>query len=157
MNMPVDTRFGTDLFSPTGPETRPEWSMRLVVDVALGSSEESILEAHNLTYTTYQKILSNPQFVLALDKLKKDLEKEGASFRLKAQLQADFYLAKVHEMIMAEETDEKVKTRLIEDVVRWAGLDEAPPVNGGGMGGFSISFNFGQHEPRGLTIDAEPN
>lgn len=144
-----------NLYSPTGPELRPEWSMRLVMDVALGTSTESILEAHDLQYHQFQQICENPQFVARVAGLKKDLEKEGASFRLKAQLQADFYLAKVHEMIMNPDTDERVVTRLIEDTVRWGGLDSPPTVGDGSVGGFSINISFGQNERRGITIDGE--
>lgn len=120
--------------NPTGPELRPEWSMRLVMDVALGTTTESILEAHDLQHHQFEKILQNPQFVMQVADLRTQLEKDGATFKLKAQLQADFYLTKVHEMIMDTDTDEKVKTRLIEDVVRWGGLDAPQPIGTGGMG-----------------------
>ena len=143
------------LYSPTGPELRPEWSMRLVMDVALGTSVDSILEAHDLQHHQFEAICKNAQFVAAVAALRKDLEKEGATFRLKSQLQADFYLAKVHEMIMSEDTDEKVKTRLIEDVVRWGGLDEPVRKDAGPLGGFSININFGTHERRGITLDGD--
>lgn len=149
--MPADL----NLYSPTGPELRPEWSMRLVMDVALGTSTESILEAHELQFHQFEHICSNPQFVARVEELKKNLEKEGASFRLKSQLQADFYLAKVHEMIMDPETDQRVATRLIEDVVRWGGLDSAPAVGDSRVGGFGITINFGANPTRGITIENE--
>lgn len=91
------------LVSPIGPELRPEWLMRLVMDVALGTTTESILEAHDLQHHQFEKILENPQFVMQVADLRTQLEKDGATFKLKAQLQADFYLTKVHEMI--KETD----------------------------------------------------
>ena len=141
--------------APTGPELRPEWSMHLVMDVALGTSVESILDVHGLAHHTFEQICANPQFALQVQALRKELEREGATFRLKAQLQADFYLTRVHEMIMSPETDQKVVTRLIEDVVRWGGLDTPVQANQGGMGGFSININFGQHERRGIQIDGD--
>lgn len=143
------------LVSPTGPELRPEWSMHLVMDVALGTSVDSILEAHDLQYHQFEAVCTNPQFVLQVAELRKQLEKEGATFRLKAQLQADYYLTKVHEMIMDPEMDPKVTTRLIEDVVRWGGLDAPEQSNRGSMGGFSININFGQNAQRGITIDGD--
>lgn len=141
--------------SASGPELRPEWSMHLVMDVALNSSTESILEAHGLAHHHFERICANPVFATQVATLRKDLEKEGATFRLKAQLQADAYLAKVHEMIMSPGTDEKVVTRLIEDVVRWGGLDAPAPAAQGSMGGFSINISFGQNEKRGITIDGD--
>lgn len=145
---------GLDLVSPVGPELRPEWSMRLVMDVALGTSTDSILEAHDLQMHQFERIMTLPTFVLQVKDLRKKLEEEGASFKLKAQLQADFYLAKVHEKIMDPDTDEKVFTRLVEDVVRWGGLDTPQPVNtGGALGGFSINISFPTDSKRGIIID----
>jgi hypothetical protein len=145
--------------SPIGAELRPEWSMHLVIDVALRASEESILEAHDLQHHQLQQIMLNPTFVMQVEKLRKDLEKEGATFKLKCQLQADAYLAEVHKKIMSPDTDEKVFTRLVEDVVRWGGLEPGNVPNGGAgaMGGLSINISFGQHAKRGVTIDAEPS
>jgi hypothetical protein len=144
--------------SPTGPELRPGWSQHLVMDVALGSSEESILEAHDLMAHQYDQICSNPVFVLQVKDMRTQLEKEGASFRLKAQLQADFYMAQVHKMIMDEAMDPRVRTRLIEDVVRWGGLDAPASVNGegAGIGGFNITINLGASQrERGITLDGD--
>lgn len=142
--------------APEAPGLRTEWSMHLVMDVALNASKDSILEAHSLQFHELERIVANPQFVLAVAKLRKDLEKEGATFKLKAQLQADHYLQKVHEMVMDPDMDPKVVTRLIEDVARWGGLDAPQAVNGGAMGGFSISINFSNESKRqGLTIDGD--
>lgn len=153
MTSQVQPLVGLDLVSPVGPELRPEWSMRLVMDVALGTSTDSILEAHDLQMHQFERIMQIPTFVLQVKDLRKKLEEEGASFKLKCQLQADFYLAKVHEKIMDPSTDEKVFTRLVEDVVRWGGLDAPQPVNGqGALGGFSISISLGGEQPRGITI-----
>lgn len=143
------------LVSPTGPELRPEWSMHLVMDVALGTSVDSILEAHDLQHHQFQAICATPQFALQVADMRKQLEKEGATFRLKAQLQADFYLVRAHEMIMDKDMDPKVVTRLIEDVVRWGGLDAPAQTNGGSIGGFSININFGQNNRRGITLDGD--
>lgn len=143
------------LVSPIGPELRPEWSMHLVMDVALGTSTDSILESHDLQYHQFEAICKSPQFVLQVADLRKQLEKEGATFRLKAQLQADFYLTQVHEMVMDKEMDPKVRVRLIEDVARWGGLDAPEQTGSGSMGGFSININFGQNSRRGITIDSD--
>jgi len=145
----------TDLVavSPVGPELRPEWSMHLVMDVALGASTDSILESHDLQHHQFEAICANPQFSMQVAALRKDLEKEGATFRLKAQLQADFYLVKAHQMIMDPDTDSRVVTRLIEDVVRWGGLDQPEQLGKTSIGAFSISINFGQNAPRGITIE----
>lgn len=146
---------GTDLnlLSPAGPELRPEWSMRLVIDVVLGVSTDSILECHDLASHQFDHICKNPVFVSACENMRKSLEKEGATFRLKAQLQADHYLQRVHEMIMDPDMDPRVTAKLIGDVVRWGGLDTPPQVAGGGMGTFSININFPEKPRHGVTIE----
>lgn len=150
---------GADLnqISPIGPELRPEWSQHLVMDVALGASNESILESHNLMAHQFDSICRSPVFTMQVKALREQLEKEGASFRLKAQLQADFYMSTVHTMIMDEEMDPRVRTRLIEDVVRWGGLDTPASVNGeAALGGFNITINLGSSkQQRGITIDGD--
>lgn len=131
--------------------------MRLVMDVALGTTTESILEAHDLQYHQLEKILATPTFVLQVAELRKKLEEEGATFRMKAQIQADLYLVEVHKKIMDPNTDEKVFTRLVEDVVRWGGLDAPQPIGKNGpLGGFQISIAFSNGAAaRGITIDAD--
>lgn len=143
--------------APEAPALRTEWSMHLVMDVALKASTDSILEAHGLQFHQFEAICASPTFVLQVDALRKQLEKEGATFKLKAQLQADHYLAKVHEMVMDPSMDPKVVTRLIEDVARWGGLDTPQSVGAGGaIGGFSISINFDSGATRrGVTIDGD--
>lgn len=154
--MQPEERFGLDLYSPAGKEFRPEWDMRLVTDVALGTSTESILAAYDLTQHGLDQILETPTFLIALQGMKKSLEQEGATFRLKAQIQADMYLGTAHEMIMNKGTDSRVRMRLIEDMARWAGFDTPPQTAGGGSAGFSISINFSQAaRDSGRVLDHE--
>lgn len=140
--------------SPVGPEIRPEWSSRLVMDVALNSSKESILETYDLQDHQYEQICASPVFVGQVEALRKELEKDGASFRLKNKLLADEFLKHVYEMVTDKSTDSRVRTRLIESTVRWAGFDA--PVAGaeGGIGGFNITINLGSSkQDRGIIID----
>lgn len=141
--------------SPVGPEVRPEWSTRLVMDVALGATKESILEVHDLQDHQYEQFFQNITFVAQVDALKKELEKDGATFRLKNKLLADEYLSVVYKMVTDDSTDSRVRTRLIESTVRWAGFDApAGDGEGGGIGGFNITINLGSSkQDRGITID----
>jgi hypothetical protein len=152
-----DPRTGIQLFSPAGPEFRPEWDQRLVVDFALGTTTETILEVHNLQSHQFDAICRMPTFVMAVADLKKSLEKDGATFKFKAGLQVDSYLSVAHSMITDPEMDPRVRTRLIEDMARWAGYDQPAQVGGGATGrGFEINIQFGVGGNRsGLTIDAD--
>lgn len=143
------------LLSPVGPELRPEWDSRLVMDVALNTSNESICEEYQITHAALERILENPAFVMAVGKLRKELEKEGATFKLKAQHLADHYLQQLHELVTNPEVDSRVRLRGIENAVRWAGFDAPAGAGPNGMGGFSISINLGEREKRGaVTIEA---
>lgn len=140
--------------SPVGPEVRPEWSTRLVMDVALGASKDSILEVYELQDHTYEALFENPAFVAQVASLKKALEKDGATFRLKNQLLADEFLAEVYDMVRDKTMDPRVRTRLIESTVRWAGFDAPAGVEGGAVGGFNITINLGaSKQDRGIIID----
>jgi hypothetical protein len=143
----------------SNPAERPEWSMHLVMDVALGASVESILESHQLAHHHFEQIVQIPTFVLQVEELRAKLAREGATFKLKAQLQADFYLGEVHKKIMDPATDQRVFTRLVENVVRWGGLDAPATVGGPSGGGFQININFSGAAPangrQGITIDGD--
>lgn len=157
-NSEQDERSGLALYSPVGPEYRPEWSQRLVMDVALGTSTASILEVHNLQHHQFEQISMMPTFVMAVGDMRKNLEKEGATFKLKAGIQADLYLVEAHKMIVDPDMDPRVRTRLIEDMARWAGFDTPAPVGGTGGGrGFEINIQFGVggNRSQGITIDGE--
>lgn len=143
--------------SPIGPELRPEWQKRLVMDVALGTSTESILEEYGLVMHQFEAICGNPVFVAEVEQLRLALQKDGATFRLKSQLQADYYLTMMHTLIVDPNMDPRVRLRAIEDIVRWGGLDAPPAIGaGGGMGGFQININFGDHKERGIIVDNQP-
>jgi len=134
--------------------------MHLVMDVALGTSVESILESHQLAHHRFEEIVQIPTFVLQVEELRGKLARDGATFKLKAQLQADFYLAEVHKKIMDPTTDQRVFTRLVEDVVRWGGLDAPAAVGAQGSGGgFQINIMFSGSAPassgRAITIDGD--
>lgn len=137
---------------------RPDWSMQLAVDVALGSPFDTVLETYQLQYHEYERILEDPVFCARVAEIKKELQKNGASFRLKAQLQAEELLKTSFLMIHNPDTPSSVRAQLIRDTVRWATWDNPPPAGGTGVGsGFSININLGGSQRQPVTIDAEPS
>lgn len=117
----------------------------LVMDVALGVDEDTICEAYGLQYPKLQAIKNHPSFKARHQKLADELSKEGMSFRLKAQMQAEELLKTSFAMIHSEDVDPKTKQKLIADTVRWAGYDSAAAAGvGGGGTGISISINLGR-------------
>tara|TARA_Y100001956_G_scaffold30113_1_gene29737 strand:- start:160 stop:549 length:390 start_codon:yes stop_codon:yes gene_type:complete len=127
----------------------------MVLDEAIGTSADAICEAYDLQHHEYMAIKSDVSFMAQVANMRKELEKEGVSFRLKAQMQAECYLDKVWELVQSSNTDPKVKAALIKDTVRWAGFDN--PVGsgpGGAGGGFQVTINLGAGHT-GHTIEGE--
>lgn len=134
----------------------PEWSMRMVVDVALGASADSILSTYGLQMHEYERLCRDPVFMGRVAATKKELEKNGAGFRLKAQLQAEAMLATSWDIAHDDEVDPKVRAQIIRDTVRWAGWDAPPTQQQNGIGaGFSISINLNGAATQPTIIDGE--
>lgn len=128
--------------SPTGALLRPEWNASLVIDMALGTSDESIQEAHGLTAWAWDSIKNDVTFQARVATLKLELEKDGATFTLKCKLQADKLIDKSWQLIHDPTTDPRVVAKLIGDTVRWAGFDKAAGADAAGNG-FYININLG--------------
>ena len=139
--------------SPVDAVSRPEWNPRIVIDFVLGASKESILEEYNLMDHHYERIIRDIGFLGKVAALKKELEKDGATFTLKAKLQAEVLLDEAFKMAINEKVDDRVRAKLIGDTVRWAGFDKS-----GGMidntGGFSVTINLNTKQV-GDIVDAE--
>lgn len=127
--------------SPVSAAARPEWDAKLVVDYVLGMSDEAICEEYNLTYAAWERIQLDVGFMGKVAALRKELEKDGATFALKAKLQAEVLLDESFKMAMNNEVDDRVRAKLIADTVRWAGFDKSGTV-ADGTGGFSININL---------------
>lgn len=128
--------------SPVGELARPEWSPRLVIDYVLGASKESIMEEYGILDHHYERIIRDIGFMGKVAALKKELsEKDGATFGLKAKLQAEVLLDEGFKMAVDPNIDPRVRAKLIADTVRWAGFDKSGSAPDG-TGGFSITFNF---------------
>lgn len=141
--------------NPTDIKERPQWSSHLALDVAIGTSIDAILEAYELQMHELVEIKKDPHFISQVGRMRKDLEKEGVSFRMKAQIQAEHYLQNSWDMVHDEDIDPKVRADLIKSTMRWANYDNpaaAGPVGAGG--GFSVVINLGG-KPQGDTYEGE--
>lgn len=131
------------------------WTAALLVDVALRVDDQTLCDTYDLQYHELDEIKNDPSFIVQLAAVQKELEKEGVSFRLKAQMQAEALLQTSWSLIHSAATPAAVKAGLIKDTVRWAGFDAPPQAGaGGGRGGFSVNIVLNQGQPAiGLTID----
>jgi hypothetical protein len=98
----------------------------LPVEIALrvGTVKE-ICEGYGLAKPDWDRLKADPVFVDHLARVVDSLKKEGMSFKLKAQLQAEELLKKSWSMIFApmDEVPANVKADLLKSTVRWAGLE----------------------------------
>lgn len=139
--------------SPVGAGVRPEWDARLVIDYVLGASKQAIMDEYDLLDHHYERIVRDVGFMGKVAALRKELEKDGATFGLKAKLQAEVLLDESFKMAMDPECDPRVRAKLIADTVRWAGFDKSG-VGADGTGGFSININLNTG-PKGDVFDGE--
>lgn len=144
------------LFPPEPCENpaKKGWTAAFVVDMALGTSDDTLCTVYDMQDHELQAIKNDPGFVVQLAAVQKELDKEGVSFRMKARMQAEELLATSWALIHSPATPATVKAGLIKDTVRWAGWDAPPQENGGGRGGFSVSIVLNNVAPtQGITID----
>lgn len=101
----------------------------LPIEIALrtGTTRE-ICEGYGLTHADWQRLRTDPIFVEHLARVVESLKKDGMSFKLKAQLQADELLKKSWAMIHSpsDMVPPAVQADLLKATIRWAGLDEKP-------------------------------
>ena len=151
----IDARGEWSRPCPAGKEVRPQWSYDLAADCALNVPVDDILAAHGLTYEEYLAVLRDPQFQDIIEKLRSELQAEGATFKLKAKLMADTLLENAFLLATDKTVDPRVRTRNIENIVGWAGHAQKAVATGEG-GGFSFVINMSAGSERvGHTIEGE--
>lgn len=141
--------------NPVGAELRPHLQASLVLDVALGIDEDVILDAYGLQAHQLAAIRHNNLFRAQLKRVEKQLEEDGASFRLKAAIQAEGMLEQNWAMVHDSSIPASVRADLMKATARWAKLDGTTQ-GGGAAGGaqFSIAIHLnGSEKPSGMTID----
>lgn len=112
----------------------------LPVELVLGEfKRKDIFEAYNITPDKWEELRHNPVFVRAVKDAKEQLSKEGASFRLKAKLQAEQLLATSWQLIHEKETPASVKADLIKHTMKVAGLE---PKEGQTTSGTNLQINI---------------
>jgi len=119
-------------------------NFNLALDVALDVDTQSILDGYNLQAHELEWVKSTAIFKQNLKKVQEELSERGASFRLKAQAQAEVLLAESFRIATNPEVSAAVRAGMIRDNVRWAGFD-APANKGGaneGADGFHISIHL---------------
>lgn len=118
----------------------------LPIELALKvAPEDQILEAYKIERFEYEMLLENAAFVAAYKNALEMVQQEGASFKLKARLQAEELLTTSWSMIHESATPASVRADLIKSTVRWAELEpkkNAGDDGSGGSQGLQININL---------------
>jgi len=146
---PAQNLENTSQFPDAYPERLRDAQMNfnLALDVALGVDEDSILEAYQLQHHELKAVQQTVVFQITLRKVKEDLAQNGASFKVKAQAQAEVLLAEAFRMAMNPDVAASVRADLIKQNVRWAGFDNPNPEGARNNDGFTININLGGGHP----------
>lgn len=116
----------------------------LAVEIALGiDSPKNICAAYGIDKPTFTAILAHPVFIKQYQMAIEQLKIDGASFRLKAKIQAEEFLKENFKMVKSPGTSDSVRAKLIENTVRWAGYDQKVAEGGGANNNFQININLG--------------
>jgi len=98
----------------------------LPVEIALRVAPlKTICESYGLSQEDWNALRTQPLFVAHVQRIVESLQKEGMSFKLKAQLQSEELLKKSWQMIHASEdrVPASVRADLLKFTIRAAGLD----------------------------------
>ena len=129
-------------YSPAPPDPADMgWPITLPLDIAMAEVPlRQIFANHELDEDDFIRLKNNPQFVMEVKKLKDELAKDGASFKMRAKMQAEFMLKKSFQMVHDPATPAPVKADLIKSTVRWAGYE--PKKDEASVNGPNFQINF---------------
>lgn len=106
------------------PSTLVGWPHMFPIELALGEIQpRELCDTYGISRQRFVELLQTPAFRAAYEDAQNRLKKEGMSFRIKAQMQADALLATSWKLIHHEATPANVKADLIKTTYRVAGLE----------------------------------
>lgn len=134
--------------NPGNPAEIETYPATLPIEVALKTaSVKDICEAYGLSEEDWGRLKNDPVFVAEVAALRESLKKEGMSFKMKAQLQAEELLNTSWALIHSHNDDvaPNVKADLIKFIIRAAGLDGSKDqaANAGPANALQININLG--------------
>lgn len=97
------------------------WHPRLPFDVAIGDSVGVLLDRYCLSREELDSYLLNSLFCSEVEAHRQGLVDDGVTFKTKARLQAEEYLANVDDIINDKTASAATRLEAIKSVVSWAG------------------------------------
>jgi hypothetical protein len=105
------------------------------------SPRNEILEAYHIGPAEWEALRTNPVFQKALQDAVEKMQREGFSFRVKAQMQAEALLETSWALIHSNTTPASVKSDLIKNTIKVAGLE--PKEAATNINPLQININLG--------------
>lgn len=121
------------------PNTAP-WPPKLAFDIAMGGDPSDLKVMYELSEDEYFRIINHPAFRREVSEHAKEIRENGVSFRTKAKIFAETYLAEVDSIVANNEIAATTRLDAIKSVVKWAGLE--PQVSREGANSSSPQFNI---------------
>lgn len=103
---------------------------------------QNVCTAYGIDREKFGRIIKHPVFIKAYQEACELLKLEGMSFKAKAKLQAEDYLATAHNMVKNPNISDSVRADLIKNTVRWAGYDAKAADVGASGSNFNIMINL---------------
>jgi hypothetical protein len=120
------------------------WPATLPVELAMRvAPKEEILEAYGIGQERWDQLRIDPLFINAIKAAVDMLKEDGASFKIKAKMQAEELLKTSWTIVHDVAAPYAVRASLIRDTVRWAGYDNKNAEAGSAVGNFNIQINLG--------------
>ena len=116
----------------------------LPIELALKIAPPSDICGHyGISKEQFAAIIAHPVFIKQYQEAVEALKVDGMSFKLKARMQAEGFLATSFAMVTNPATSDAVRADLIKNTVRWAGYDAKAAEVGAGGNAFNIQINLG--------------
>lgn len=122
---------------------------------------EDLLGTLDLDEDEFIDLTKDPTFKVQVKKFCKELRENGMSFKLKLGIHVEDALIELHRLLKDADTPAAIKVKIVENFVKWAGLEPKEDKNALQAAGtrFSINFNWGNapNAPQQLpVIDITP-
>jgi Asp-tRNA(Asn)/Glu-tRNA(Gln) amidotransferase A subunit family amidase len=115
----------------------------LPIELAMGEAKpQEICQGYGISRDEFARIIAHPVFIKAYQEAVEMLRVEGMSFKVKARMQAEAFLATSFSMVQNPATSDNVRADLIKSTVKWAGLD-IKAADADAKPNFNIVLNLG--------------
>lgn len=136
--MPGDRSF-VEMRNPADLGFPPMLPLELALQIA---PAPQICAHYNISREQFAEIIKHPVFIKGYQEAVEQLKVDGMSFKMKARMQAEGFLATSFAMVTNPATSDAVRADLIKNTVRWAGYDAKAADTGTGNS-FAIQINLG--------------